>query len=236
MLNKHNTCEVRLFWSAFGGYDGEEQMNEFLRKVSGIEYFKGTIRTFNRVIANYRKQLDYFKKSLSKYNLNPLYPLLEFSQIKYTQNEDIINDTQSILVKESRIFNKKKPKAIKKIIFDSFISEKSTVTLNAIKSGKPVNQNSIVEVGQANVKSEDMTKVNCCYTCHCIIKMWVENRNKVLTFQAPALMAKIFNLKKKCMTDWSIENFESIVNLYAQRLYELKSSSVNDILKKKKRN
>jgi len=49
-------------------------------------------------------------------------------------------------------------------------------------------------------------------------------------------MAKIFNLKKKCMTDWSIENFESIVNLYAQRLYELKSSSVNDILKKKKRN
>lgn len=88
MLNIH-ACNVNHFWSSFGGYSGQGEILNFLSQVSGIKYFKGTWKVFTRIVSAYNRQLEFFKDKLGKFRLNPLYPLLELSEIKVVKNEDL---------------------------------------------------------------------------------------------------------------------------------------------------
>jgi hypothetical protein len=57
----------------------------------------------------------------------------------------------------------------------------------------------------------------------------------VLTFQTPSLMAKIMNLKPKIISDWSLEDFKSVIQMYIHRISELKNYTVKGVDRKKKR-
>lgn len=131
--------------------------------------------------------------------------------------------------------SQKKSKNVKKIIFDNFITANSHKTLEVLKSLRQKQENSMTNFGKMEPKIEDMSKVNCCYIWYWIIKLWIENRNQVLTFQTPSLMAQILKLKNKILSDWSLEDFMSVVRMYIHRIEELKNYTVKGVDKRSKR-
>ncbi|CAI2379397.1 unnamed protein product [Moneuplotes crassus] len=100
--------------------------------------------------------------------------------------------------------------------------------------GKPKKEFSIMKILLNVLKKEDdkknksqalqendtiksgKTKLRSCYLCYCFLKMLYKNRNKVLTFQTPQTNATIAHLSSQNLSEWPMENYQRLLNLYVQ--------------------
>jgi guanylate kinase len=92
-----------------------------------------------------------------------LYPLLELSEIKVVKNEDLRPVKKQGILKVETNGPQKKNKDVKKIIFDYFITAKSTKTFKDLNSRRDQDENSQTKMSRIATMIEDMSKVNCCY-------------------------------------------------------------------------
>lgn len=138
-------------------------MEDFLKDVCGIQYFKGTTRILKSNVTNYQKDLNYFSRKLRDRKLNPFYPLFEIPDY-HKLNENVMSNNNRI--KHSNTIEDiehPKTKDVKKLIFDYFITSKSAATMAKLrKMSEQRHRVSFIDIEPTKSVSNDidMSKTN----------------------------------------------------------------------------
>ena len=112
------------------------------------------------------------------------------------------------------------------MIFDHFISTNSIPKLNDNKSEDShshTKDDKELIVDNINLIHETHSefKTNWCYIWYWVIKLWIERRWQVLTFQSPNIKAKIEQLKHRSANNLDTEYFKHVLDVYISRMKEI---------------